>query len=256
MRISPNRIKRILNCLFSVLVMISVIDAFAAGEKKYVVIAAESWGEPLIKYNSDHKPEGGLIYDFVDLVFNEAKLTYTWLPQPRSRIELALLSGKGDFRVNFSPAWSEKPELHDYSRATWTQKEVIIQRDGSDPIKSIKDLAGKKLIAVRGYFYPSLEEDFKESRIQRLNAVSQDGVYDMLEAGRAEYGISNEFSIIYYLSKNKASKLRHSRLSISENDIFMAVKKGHNQMELKKINKAIDQLRKNGSLEKLMSKYR
>lgn len=87
-------------------------------------------------------------------------------------------------------------------------------RQGSDPIDSIHDLAGKRVITIQGYSYSGLIGFINdpENKVQNQTAVNHVSAFSMLNKGRAEYLLDYAFPATEVLDKNPIKGLAFSTL--------------------------------------------
>jgi ABC-type amino acid transport substrate-binding protein len=73
-------------------------------------------------------------------------------------------------------------------------------------INSIKDLFGKKVVGIIGYFYPGIDKDFSKNQAQRINVKTEQQIISVISGNRYDVGIVSHSTLMYHFSLNQSLK--------------------------------------------------
>ncbi len=175
---------------------------------------------------------------------------------PRKRVVLRLNSGKLDATPR-AKEWVSNPENFEFTDSIIRVRDVLFSLQES-PLKfeEIEDLFGKEIGTHLGYKYPMLTTYFKNNRILRNDTISENAILEMLIRKRTEAAIVNEIVGKWLIKKNHWK----DKFVISKKDVggfdyrIMFAKRWRSFVH--KFNKELLLMKRNGMLEKIMSKYK
>ena len=160
---------------------------------------------PPFHFVANDKPQG-LSMDYVQIMCMAFKLDCRYvLGMPLTESILSMQQAGG---ITIQPAWqrnAEREKVATFTEPYLSSPFVIFQRKGDDPIRSMEDLAGKRVVVEKNYAihkllkrdYPDLqlvEVKFSSEAIELMAAGGAEAYVGSLMAGnymRLEYGLSN-----------------------------------------------------------------
>lgn len=167
----------------------------------------------------------------------------------------ALTSGKADFCAAGMTDTPDREKNVDFTESYYNASQAIIVTKGSD-IKSRDDLNGKTVGVQQGTtgdIYCTNEDGSSDVKVKEVKRYPKgmDAVSDLI-AGRIDAVVIDNFPADKYVEKNP-SKLQKLDEALTEEKYAIAVPKGSDLKNT--INEVIDDLNKNGEMDKIVSKY-
>ncbi len=168
-----------------------------------------------------------------------------------------LQSGKANFVAAGMTATDDRKKNVDFSDAYFKAAQAIIVPKGSS-IKSPKDLAGKVVGVQQGTTGDSYCTDEDKTNNVNVKTVKRynkgvDAVTDLI-GGRLDAVVIDDFPAQKFVSKN-ADKIVKLSDALTVEEYAIAVKKGDTEM-LKTVNDVLAQMKSDGSLDKLVTKFK
>lgn len=163
----------------------------------------------------------------------------------------AVMSNKADFAMSGMTVTEDRLKNVDFTHTYQTAIQSVIVAPNSD-IKTLSDLKGKKIGVIEGYtgdLYAT--EEFGESNIDRYHK-NTDG-FQALKSGRIDAFIIDD-QVAVALVKEDGGKYTILDSAYATEEYAIAVKKGNTEI-LEMLNDAIDTMKANGDLQRIIDKY-
>ncbi len=163
---------------------------------------------------------------------------------------VALQNGQIDAVIAGMTATDERRETVDFSTPYYTATQVMIVKEDSD-IASAADMADKKICVVQGYTgevcvndmgYPY--EAFKKGTEAVMELVN----------GKCDVVVIDSATAQKYVSDNEGLKIVEDASAFESEEYAIAVQKGNKEL-LDKINKSIEAMLADGTVNELAVKY-
>lgn len=161
--------------------------------------------------------------------------------------------GRYDIMANGVEITDERSEKYDFSTPYGYIRTAIIVRGDDDRIRSFEDLNGKTTANTISSTYALLAEKYgaKPIGVDDLNQT-----IELLLAGRIDATLNAEVTFYDYIKEHPESGLKIAALTEDASHVAIPMPKGENADALKKaIDKAIEELRADGTLTKISEKY-
>tara|TARA_R110001592_G_scaffold16668_15_gene70835 strand:+ start:650 stop:1408 length:759 start_codon:yes stop_codon:yes gene_type:complete len=182
--------------------------------------------------------------------------TFIMVKMPAARAMLEFDLGRVDIEPGINPIWrSNSKEIGLYSIAYERVEEVIVFRSGDEfEVKGPRDLFGHKVGIVRGFTYPRFEASFTNNDINKVLNKSESLLIKQLLAERVDQIFISKSSIQYM--KRHLPTLSDIVVGdvVSSVEVMMRVHPTKLEL-LPKLNKALQQMIDNKSIDKIIAKY-
>ena len=152
---------------------------------------------------------------------------------------VALQNGQIDAVIAGMTATDERRETVDFSTPYYTATQVMIVKEDSD-IAAAADMADKKICVVQGYPY----EAFKKGTEAVMELVN----------GKCDVVVIDSATAQKYVSDNEGLKIVEDASAFESEEYAIAVQKGNTEL-LEKINKSIEAMLADGTVNELAVKY-
>lgn len=163
---------------------------------------------------------------------------------------LALENGKVDAVIAGMTITDEKKDAVSFSRPYYVAKQVMIVKEGSDITKAA-DMADKKIVVIQGYTGEACVQKFGykyEAFKKGSEAILE------LKNGKCDVVVIDSATAEKYVKDTKGLKIVEDNESFGSEEYGIAVKK-ENEKLLEQINKVLDKMVKDGTINELSAKY-
>ena len=227
-------------------------------EKEYLkkhgplIYGSDQTTPPLRYLNPDSGQYEGLVIDYINALSIELGVKIKMKPMIWNDALKALESGDIDFCDMH--ASKERSRSFIFTDPIYYQRGAILTKKANTSIKTPQDLKGKTIAAIKGdYIFEHLAENYTD-----VHGVKTENLRDaisLLEKGEVDAVLGDESVINYYLTQEGLSR-EYSILNkyLYERPALIGVKKG-NETLVKIINKAIYQLQKDNTMERIDEKW-
>lgn len=194
---------------------------------------------------------GGILKRLAEALSKELEIKPTLVLLPQRRVGLDLETGDLSMVCFVHETWFpkdfEKKLL--WSDPITTNINLIATIKGK-PILKVEDLFGKQVGTITNYYYEKLDTYFEKGKIRRESGPTTLSNIQKLLHGRIDYMLISNLEFEYY--KKKYPQLKSYNLGMDIVEVKCALSK-RSGIELTQINKAINTLKKNGTLDKIFS---
>jgi len=162
---------------------------------------------------------------------------------------LEVTSGKADIGLAGISATDERKQSVDFSDTYTTSKQLIIVKDDS-PIKGSKDLEGKTVGVQTGTTGDILASDIKDVKPERYDK-GMDAV-QALSQGKVDAVIIDSEVAKKFVEETSGLKILDE--AFADENYAIAIKKGNKEL-LDSVNKALSELKSDGTIDSIIAKY-
>ena len=161
--------------------------------------------------------------------------------------------GRYDVIINGVEITEERTQKYDFTTPyAYIKTALVVSNDNTD-IKSFDDLNGKKTSNSLGSTYADMAAE-KGAEVQNVDTLSE--TIDMVTSGRVDATLNAEVSFYDYLGEHPDAPISIVALTDEASEVSIPLVKGEDNQALKEaIDKAIDELSKDGTLSELSNKY-
>ena len=166
---------------------------------------------------------------------------------------VGLDSGKYDLIINGVEITDERLEKYDFSTPYAYDSTVLIVTKDNTSVKTFADLKGKTTSNSLGSTYADLAEA-NGATVSNVDTLAE--TISMILSGRADATLNAETSFYDYMAEHPDENIMIVDKTAEASKIAIPIVKGDNNKALvEAINKAIEELRADGTLKKLSEKY-
>jgi ABC-type amino acid transport substrate-binding protein len=200
---------------------------------------------------TDGKPTG-MMWEISNKIAETAGLKYTNVLVPYARSVLALGDGTIDFLLRFN-----NPELPGVSipvAPVVTMPTIILSRK-ENSFPTLESLHGKSVGMLRGGVFD--DRFAKDEAIKKAEVSDYDQMMKMMFAGRFDASIGSNVGL-YYVAKEQGitpDQLGKPLILSKQDFILHFSKKNGDEKVMQALRTAVETLRKNGTIEKIIDKY-
>lgn len=237
---------KLLKSLLMGAMVLSLSATALAKDKIYVGTNAEF---PPFEYLEDGKITGfdmDLVQEIGKLVDADIKI----VDMAFDGLLPALQMKKVDLVIAGMTANEERMKTVSFTQPYYTASQVIIVKEGNTSIKSFDDLKGKKVGVMLGFTGDMVVSEIDGVKIERFNAAYA-GIM-ALKADKIEAVVLDSEPAKNYVAQNKGLVLADA--DAEQEEYAIAVRKNDKAL-LEKVEKALSELKENGTYDKLIQKY-
>ncbi|MFL6656690.1 MAG: substrate-binding periplasmic protein [Massilia sp.] len=173
--------------------------------------------------------------------------TVRFLDLPRNRFVAALEDNSGDLLCGYLPEWL--PGAMDWSKPFIPVTDILLSSGRVKAPRSIAELKGKRIGTTLGFRYPDLERVLGNDFV-RDDALSESMSMVKMVAGRFDY-VLGTLPTVEHQRRSGVLPASAKVLVLKEFQTQCAVAR-HGNVTLAQVNAAIDQISRDGELEKLL----
>ena len=162
----------------------------------------------------------------------------------------ALQLKKVDVVIAGMTATEERMKTVAFTQPYYTASQVIIVKEGDNSIKSFEDLKGKRVGVMLGFTGDTVVSEIEGVKIERFNAAYA-GIM-ALKADKADAVVLDSEPAKNYVKQNPGLKLAEA--DAAKEEYAIAIRKNDKAL-LAKIEKALAEIKANGTYDKLIEKY-
>lgn len=221
-----------------------------AESARLVIVAPTNQSMPMLR-TADQRPVDGVLKDLGELVAQRLGLDPVFVSLPSKRAALAVASGSADLLCYVKPEWLDGQVL-------WTQlflsgTGIIAAAPNAPAVTKLQDLRDEPLGTVLGYRYPVIDQAFNQP-IRREDVPDAETNLRRLAFGRLRYAVTDRAALAYYLKNHPTAGLREV-MEVEHYRLGCALSPAKAEL-LPPLNRTIDRIQADGSLEKLLNRYR
>lgn len=162
-------------------------------------------------------------------------------------------AGRYDMVVNGVEATEERADKYDFSTPYAYIRTALIVKGDNDSIKTFEDLKGKKTANSIASTYMNLAESYGATC---YGVSTLDETLTMVLQGRVDATLNAIVSFTDYMAQHPDSNLKVVATTEEASNVAIPMRKGDETASLREaVNKAIDELREDGTLSELSTRF-
>lgn len=147
-------------------------------------------------------------------------------------------------------ATEERKKTVAFTQPYYTASQVIIVKEGDNSIKSFDDLKGKRVGVMLGFTGDTVVSEIEGVKVERFNAAYA-GIM-ALKADKVDAVVLDSEPAKNYVKQNAGLKIAEA--DAAQEEYAIALRKNDKEL-LEKIEKALAEVKANGTYDKLLEKY-
>lgn len=165
-------------------------------------------------------------------------------------------TGKIDTIANEITITDKRKEKYIFANPYVYSGAQMMVKKGNESIKTLADLKGKKIGVSLGSNYEQIIKDYdKNNEIKVVTYDNDGGMRQDVSLGRIDAMMDDKVSALAVVQENKLPlQLAGKDVQPLEN-AFPFIKKDENKVIVEKVNKALEDMRADGTLEKISKKW-
>lgn len=225
--------------------------AKAGAETPLVFIAPANHTLPFVEIRQGVL-QRGILKDLGEAIAARVGMPAHFVIVPAKRVNAALDQGEADALCYTAPRWIDAKQVV-WSRPVFDYTGVVARRTDAPPVQQLGDLAGERLGTVAGYRYPEVESALGP-RFLRDDAPDMGRNLAKLAAGRVRYAMSEKLTLAYALRELPAPdvQLAFSTVSYPTHCVFST----RRNLPLSRLERAVEALLEDGSIDRILARYR
>lgn len=162
-------------------------------------------------------------------------------------------AGRYDMVVNGVEVTEERADKYDFSTPYAYIRTALIVKGDNDSIKTFEDLKGKKTANSIASTYMNLAESYGATC---YGVSTLDETLTMVLQGRVDATLNAIVSFTDYMAQHPDSNLKVVATTDEASNVAIPMRKGDETASLREaVNKAIDELREDGTLSELSTRF-
>ncbi len=246
--------KRITHTFIIILTLILLFSSCASKEASKGLKVGLSDDYAPMEYRDENNELVGFDVDFTKALSEQMGVEIEIISTAWDGIFVGLDKGKYDMIISATGITKERQENFNQSIPYLASGQVLVVSKGNESIKKIEDLTGKKIgvqIESTGDVAATKQSEKIEFEITRYDDIV--AVFNDINAGRLDACVVDYVVAMEYVAKNK-DKYVLSPVQLTNEPLAVTMKKGNDELK-KKVDKAIEEMRKNGKLKSISEKW-
>lgn len=239
-----------MRAVLGILWMIATVSVAAPAPLRFSI--SDSWAMPMIQLEKG-QPTQGILYDLMSSLARQVGRPAQFHVLARSRIDAAMEHGSVDVRCYITQAWMPHPPRDEnWSVVLFVQRDVLVSTQAQQV--RIASLARQRIGTVLGYSYPALAPLFASEQLKRANARSEEQVLHMLQAGRFQYAVINQWILDHFNQSLPVDRQLHAVALIEEQSLGCYVRNGYS-LAGQLILRTLKQMKTSGEIDAIIDRY-
>lgn len=214
------------------------------------IVAPTNQSMPLLRM-AENRPVDGLLVDVGEALADRVSMSAVFLPLPSKRAGTAVSVGTADLLCYVKPGWLEDNVL--WTQAFLTGTAIIAAHGDAPAVPRLQSLRDETLGTVLGYRYPVIDQAFMQP-IRREDVPDAETNLRRLALGRVRYAVTDRAALAYFLKANPAAPVREV-LEVERYQLGCALAPDKAWL-LQPLNRAIQRMQADGTLDTLLNRYR
>lgn len=221
-----------------------------------LIVAFSDMGKPPLTFTKASNRKG-VYKKLLQAVGKITGDTFIFKYYPPKRIMKRFEQGYIDIEMGINPGWRRSSKVPGHYTIPFSKAEnVLVFGQGKKvPVQSAKDLKGKTLGTIRGYYYFGYMDAFSSGEIKRDESNDEETILKRIFKGRFDQAIMTKEIAQYWIKVKPKFRTMEIGDTTSSVDIMIRVHPKKKRI-IKRFNAAIRQLQKSGKIDKVYSEYR
>lgn len=220
-------------------------------ERGTIIVATEGTWSPWTYYNEENKLVGFDV-EVMEAIAKKLDVECEFVVAEWDSLLAGVDSGRFDLVANGVEIDEDRKAKYDFSAPYGYIRTALIVTKDNDTIKTFKDLDGKTTTNSLGSTYAKLAESYGATNTAVDDLLK---TFELVLQGRADATLNAELSFYDYLKAHPEANLEVVDLTEEASHVALPLRKENTASLIEAINKAIDELSKEGTLTEISNKY-
>lgn len=221
-------------------------------ERGELIVAMEGTWSPWT-YHDETDTLVGYDVEIAQKIAEKLGVKVTFVEGEWDGLLAGLDSGRYDMMVNGVDITEERLLKYDFSTPYAYNRTAVIVRGDYDEIKTMEDLNGKQTANTISSTYATIAEQYGAT-VTGVDDLNQ--TFELLLSGRIDATLNAEDTFYDYMKAQPDANLKIGAITEDATQVAIPVRKGEESATLlEEINKALKEMREDGTLEALSNKY-
>lgn len=201
----------------------------------------------------DETHQNGLYVQLGKAIEAISGIKLKWVFYPYARVDRFFKLGKIDIEIGSSPVWTQHKSIPgQFTHVFYQLEDVAIYQAQKRHFYSGHDIKGQRIGMVRGYSFPQFQADFDQNLAQRVEGANEKQLLKLLLNDRIDQVFMSKL-VFMHLQKHEP-RYQHLQIGAIVGRYDVAIRVHPNKASIiPAFNQAIEQLKKNGTIESLFS---
>lgn len=195
----------------------------------------------------------GFDIDLTEAVAKHMGTSVEWVQMPFDGLIPALITSQVDMAVASFTVTEERKKRVNFSEPYYRSGlSLVIRKEDQGKYKTVDSLKGQKLCAQMGSVSAKKAQTFSPDKVTNFNDISP--AYMELKAGGCEAVVNDRAVNQYFIASRQSEGFVEIDEVIDAEDMAMVVPKSNDKL-LTDVNKALKELKDNGTYQKIHDKW-
>lgn len=231
---------------------VSFADQLSEAQARGSLIFATEGNWAPWTYYGDDGARAGFDIEVAEAVAAKLGLKAEFIDVEWSGIFAGIDVGRYTTAANGVDVTEDRAAKYDFTTPYCYNRVALVVRSDNESITSFADLNGKVTTNSPGSTYAQIGESFG-ARVMEVEALAE--TMNMVINGRADATINAIDSFNDYMSQQPDAPLKIAAMSEDSTPVAFPIRKGDSETLVAAINKAIEELRADGTLAEISMKY-
>lgn len=240
--------------MLKLICMLLVMPALVAANQPLRAVVSQTNTAPYAIFDTQNRLTAGVAKELLDGLAAGLKREILYLDLPRGRVVEWLSTDQADISCFLNPQWVPASLKLSWTPVLFLTQQYIVRRAQDSPVRSNKDLFGKRIGTTRGFSYPELEPLFLSQSAVRDDAESLEKNIQRLEQGRIDLVMTVDLSYGHYQQHFDSSRLAVDPLWAKPAEVYCALNP-KDAVLVKQIQQHIELMQQQGVIKNILKPW-
>lgn len=246
--------KKIIHTIMIIFTLTLIFSACGAKESTKALKVGLSDDYAPMEFRDENNELVGFDIDFIKALSEQMGVEMEIVTTAWDGIFVGLNTEKYDMIISTTGITKERQESFNQSIPYLASGQVVVVNMDNESIKTVEDLAGKKIgVQIESTGDEAATKQSKETAFEITRYDDIVAVFNDISSGRLDACVVDSLVAMEYVAKNKDSYVL-SPVQLTNEPLAVTMKKGNDDLK-KKVDAAIEEMRKNGKLKSISEKW-
>ena len=214
-------------------------------------VAATNNALPIAAFDANERLVGGITKDLGELIAARLGRPVQFVSLPARRVSAALVAGEADAVCFVLPEWLQGDFR--WTRGLIPDAILVAAHADAPGLAGLEGLASEPVGTVAGYSYTRVERALGKP-LKRVDGASMAANLRQLAAGRVRYAVVEKTALQFFMREQPTAPVRVAWV-VDRFDARCAFSP-HSGVPFAEVAQVLDQLVRDGSVERVLARYR